>query len=253
MKVSPGRLHRDRLLWAVPHGVLQDPVTWSALLDAFDAPEVVRALDPSGADEVLLGFEAATGAPLVHKLYLARATAAQGAALDSRLGPVEDGPGARVFDSVKWRPGLDDEVWRAVYDEPGPGPDAVDLVSGAFGRDAWRWAHAAIQLADVGPVLDVHASAVRPTMHAQNLLVTVDELGRTSFDARARWVADPVELIPSVRWLAREAGLSEADEDDLAVFASSRVERVIGGLAGDGSPFLTLYRASAPLDLGAAS
>jgi hypothetical protein len=254
VKVRPGELLDDRCLWPLDRSQIDTlaPAVWSRILGGLGAPAalVASGLDPSDAEEVLLGYEMEDRRP-THKLYVVVPTEAAYRTMSESLGHAARAE-RPVFLSVKWRPDRPDQWWTAEYRLPAPAVSARSVIEASFvlPRD-WAWAHALTQLtapAVLRGVAEADAGRDRvPSMHTANLLVMTDSRGRTSVDVRARRAGragPPLGTEPVLTWLAGVAGLDRSSEDRLVAFVSGGlIERAIAGTDASGEPFLSLYRA----------
>jgi hypothetical protein len=252
VKIAPGAYFGDRQLWALGPTLIGaiEASGWSELLAQLGAPSVVAGsnIDLRRAQEVLVGYEVDDGR-VTHKLYMVGMSTASYATVAAALGvrPTRDAP---TFLSLKWSPGDGERWWTADYRPPPPGLTALRAVEQSFPRlDDWRWMHTLLQLA-APAVVHSGPDATAPvgwstTMHAANILVMRDSLGRRSVDLRARRTERPEDVWPVLSWLSGVAGLDAAQEAHLLRFGSTApIERAIGGTSGDGRPFVSIYRAS---------
>jgi hypothetical protein len=244
VKIVPGRLIHDRMLWSIPAEQAADSRRWNELLKGFGAPAALANLTPTST--VLVGYEADSDIDPMHKIYVTEPAGASTGSLDQVFGPLPNPDGTLVFDAIKWRAADSAIAWRCQYRLPAPGSGTAELLADAFSPEHWRWAHALVLLAaaDTPRFGWSEAHYQRAALHTQNLLVVRDPRGRYSVDAQAAAVIDRGRAREVIRWIAAEAGLSRRHAEVLEVFARGPIERVAGGTAADGSPFLTMYRAS---------
>jgi hypothetical protein len=256
LKITPGRILDDRLLWELEPSQLtgEHHAEFDTLLARLSAPNALlnSSFDLSESEQILIGYEA-DGEDVSHKIYIAGPTAALYARLVDDVGTCSTQQAPPSHYSIKWSPN-DPERFRIAEYRGGDLDQTAALraISRSFDDHDWRWAHVVLRLA-ANQTAKAHHLAVRGTSEPEwrlshgDLLDVVDSHGRRSVDLQARRSATSLGILPQLSWLSEVAELDEHQRDAMVSFATHlNITRVIGGTAGDRTPFITLYGVDEP-------